>query len=134
MFGQYQAHTLILDEAHNAFDSISELFTKYVYRSEEDYGDINTIGETLIYLEKQQARIAIQLDLLRKSKGDAEDIAALAKELRHNTMMASGVQNSPKDFFFEKRMVMYRGKETEALRLQPTTLNSLSGMLFSKCC
>lgn len=133
MFGSYTAHTLIIDEAHNAFEIVSEMYTKYIYRCVEDYGNINTIGEAMIYLEKKQTGLVMKLDQLRNSQGDEDEIIVLSKEIRHNKLMIAGVQKSPKDFFFEKRMLMYRGKETEALRLQPITLNNLSSLLFQGC-
>jgi hypothetical protein len=129
IFGKYKANTLIIDEAHNTFDSISEIYTKYIYRCVEDYGDINTIGEAIIYLERK-ANDLEDLKVVLKESDDKEEYLKVSKELAHIYNMIDGVQASPKDFFFEKLITTHRGVKTEALRLQPITLNSLGNILF----
>lgn len=130
MLGSFSAEVLIIDEAHNTFDAVSDIYTKYIYKCVDNYGDINTLGEAIIFLEQKAAR---QKEILKELFGDPENkerILEIKKEVEHIGRMIRGVQASPKDFFFEKIDTVYRGRKTEALRLQPLTLNSIGRFLF----
>jgi hypothetical protein len=130
VFGSYEANTLIIDEAHNAFDSVSDIYTKYIYKCEDDYGEVNTIGDALIFLESKNNKLVDRRNKLRTISGYNKEFADLNKEIRALQQVIRGVQNSPKDFYFEKIETVYRGIRTEALRLQPITLQNLGNILF----
>jgi Rad3-related DNA helicase len=121
---------LIIDEAHNTFDAVSEMYTKYIYKCVENYGDVETLGDAIVYLEKKCVVLKTELADIIGDPDHRDRIVEIKKEVEHNYRMISGVQESPKDFFFERVETTYRGKKTEALRLQPLTLNSVGKFLF----
>lgn len=130
MLGSFEADTLIIDEAHNTFDAVSEMYTKYIYKCVEKYKNIETLGDAIIFLENKCMLLRAELAEIVGDPDYKARIVEIKKEIEHNYRMIAGVQESPKDFFFEKVETTYRGKKTEALRLQPLTLNSIGRFLF----
>jgi Rad3-related DNA helicase len=132
LYGCVGTDVLIVDEAHTIFDVLSEYYTKFLYKIADKYDNINTIGDALAFMEKQT--LSIKRELATLAKGDMKEngakIRKLKRTLENLKTVSKGVQNYPKEFFFERIDDTYRGKTTEAIRIQPLDLSNLAAVLW----
>lgn len=139
---------LIIDEAHNIYSIMSDMFTTKIWKHQHNYpDDINEIGDVAIWMEKvikdseaKMSRLERSLGKLRFSKThnitdptkqkSVKDYLELKKNVEKYRTVMSGLRRAPTNFFIELKEEMYRGKMKECLLLRPTTLHDMPEILW----
>jgi len=132
LYGQVGTDVLIVDEAHTIFDVLSEYYTKFLYKSADNYKEIHTIGDALSFMEKQIVALKKEAKHLAQADnyGDIPKLKKLNRQIRNLCTVSKGVQNYPREFFFEKSDSTYKGKPTESVRIQTLDISNLAAVLW----
>lgn len=138
LFSRLSPKVLLVDEAHTLFDTLSSHYTKYLYKSIDGYSNIETIGDALIFMERQIKDLELAIAEMKRDKDDSDlstkrQLTKLYRRKGALITITNGIQNSPKEFFFEKIDTYYRGKDTEAIRIEPIDLSNLSNIMWGDC-
>ena len=139
---------LIVDEAHNIYSIMSEMFSAKIWKHQHNYpDDINVIGDVALWMEgvikSQENRIREledRLGSIRFSKKHKitdvhkKEEVKLYLETKKVTdryrMVLKGIRRAPTNFFIEHKEGMYRGELKDFLYIRPTTLHDSPEILW----
>jgi Rad3-related DNA helicase len=147
ILGKMYKDNLILDEAHNIFPVMGDMFSTTVWKHKHKYPDnFNELEDVSIWLEK----------VIKKTLADIISLESMFKELRtltkhtvrkeiENTYkvyqqhkrnlhkyktVLGGLQRAPANFFIEHDEAFYNGRMKDCLRIRPTTLQDMPAILW----
>jgi len=147
ILGKMYKENLILDEAHNVFPVMGDMFSTVLWRHKHKYpSKLNDLGDAGIWLEKAiKSGMSEIITLEKKFKvlrgGQAhkvpKDLVRVHKnykELRRNVekykTVLAGIQAAPTNFYMEHDEDMYRGSMKDCLKIRPTTLMGMPALLW----
>lgn len=134
LFSGLDPDVLIVDEAHCIHDVLSSYYTKHMYKCQDGYGEVETIGDAIVFLEKKLKTLNAEYKQMRIDKDPAElkHMSKLKREIDNLHTVIGGVQANPKEFFFERKDTEFRRKPTEEINIKPLDLSNLSAVLWPK--
>lgn len=145
IYNEIERPVVICDEAHTAFDIMSEMYAITCWKHKEHYPDsLQTCGDLAVWLERRSAQIVQEIQLLVNTitaakvagqepvKADIRHLRQFKERLGKYRKILNGLQIAPANFFIEHTMGDYRGKQMPMLRVRPTTLQGLPPLLWGK--
>lgn len=120
---------LVIDEAHNILDVLSDNYTLNIWQKENYPDNILTHGDLAVWLEGEAAKIDRNI-----AAGGLTKPQQLKLRRRKASYMrvVDGIMKAPASFFVERTHDWYRGRKMELLRVRPTTAQHLPHNLWPR--
>lgn len=128
-------NVLICDEAHSMFDIISEMYSLTLWKHKDKYpAGLKTCGDVAVWLEQQVKLLQTDLTMVAAAEQGTEvqkERIRINKLITKYQKVLSGLQRAPLNFFIEAAMGDYNGQKKEMLRIRPTTMAGLPGIIWN---
>lgn len=120
---------LIVDEAHNLLDVLSDMYTLNIWQSENYPDNLATHGDLAVWLEGETRRFDRQLSLGGLTKPQQ---LKLRRKKANYLRVVDGIMKAPASFFVERTDDWHRSRKMEVLRIRPTTAQHLPHTLWPR--
>ena len=134
MYTKHFRDNLIIDEAQNTADIMSDMYTLKIWRHQSDYGSINSYGDLAVWLEAEIDMLSDELDSMPTVKGDHDhnrEVARLKRRQSRYKLVLEGLVKSPTNFLIENRREMFRGVDSDVLAVRPINLKYIPHGLWT---
>lgn len=131
MLHKAQRPNLIIDEAHNTVDVLSDFYEINLWKHIDHYPDsINTHGDVAVFLETRANALKVELDEA-KSKGEKPTIITrLRSKIERFRYVIDGLMKAPTTFFIEHTMADFRGQKKKLMKIRPLSVAQLPHNLW----
>ncbi len=122
---------LVIDEAHNTIDFLSDNYTLNVWKKVEKCPEnLNTHGDIAIWLEKRIKQLKAESYAL--SEANKSKRSKINNKIYRYQQVIDGLVKAPTNFFIEHTTDYYRGKEQPLLRVRPITVKYVPHTLWPR--
>lgn len=129
MYTNEYKDVLVIDEAHNILDILSENYTLNIWSSENYPDNLATHGDLAVWLEGETWRFDRQLSAGGLTKPQQ---LKLRRKKSAYLRVVEGIMKAPASFFVERTDDWLRGRKMEVLRIRPTTAQHLPHTLWPR--
>lgn len=135
MYSNQPRDIVISDEAQNIAEVMSDMYTLKLWKHQHDYGNIDSYGDLMVWMEEEMQRMMQEVDYLdqhRKVGDNNRRRKKVRRTLRRFELVKQGMAKSPTNFLIERKQEPFRGVPQDVLLVRPINLKYIPHSLWRR--